>query len=128
MVRPRINRLPLLARWATSLIALWKLLRHAQTPRPIKLLAVGVLVYVVSPVDLLPDVVPGLGLVDDLVLVPLAVSAIRRLTPPALWDARWQEAERVRARLPAWWRALLVALAAALVAGLGWVAWTMGTA
>ncbi len=52
---------------------LWLALRHPQAPGWLKLGSALVVLYVLSPVDLIPDVVPVFGVVDDLVLVPLAV-------------------------------------------------------
>jgi uncharacterized membrane protein YkvA (DUF1232 family) len=49
------------ARLATNLLALWKLFRHPQTPWPAKLVAVSVLAYALSPIDLIPDFIPVLG-------------------------------------------------------------------
>ena len=65
---------------------LWLALQHPQAPGWLKLGSLGIVVYLISPIDLIPDVVPVLGVVDDLVLVPLAV--------------RW-----LYRRLPAWMRA-----------------------
>ncbi len=52
---------------------LWRALRHPQSPWWLKLGVLGMVIYVVSPIDLVPDVIPFLGIVDDLVLVPLGV-------------------------------------------------------
>lgn len=52
---------------------LWRALRHPQAPGWLKLGTVGLVIYVISPIDLIPDVIPFLGIADDLVLVPLGV-------------------------------------------------------
>lgn len=65
-------------------LALWRALRHPMAPGWLKLATAGVVIYLVSPVDLLPDFVPFLGVVDDLVLVPLAIRFILSKLPPAL--------------------------------------------
>jgi uncharacterized membrane protein YkvA (DUF1232 family) len=52
---------------------LWVALRHPDAPVWLKLGSAGLVLYLVSPVDLLPDVIPVLGMVDDLVLIPLAM-------------------------------------------------------
>ncbi|MCU0928526.1 MAG: YkvA family protein [Burkholderiaceae bacterium] len=73
------------ARLATLLLALWKLFRHPQTPWLPKVVAVLVLAYALSPIDLIPDVIPVLGQLDDLVLVPLGIALAVKLTPDELW-------------------------------------------
>lgn len=52
---------------------LWLALRHPDAPLWLKLGSAGLVLYLISPVDLLPDVIPVLGMVDDLVLIPLAM-------------------------------------------------------
>lgn len=105
----RLLRAGNVARLATYLLALWKLARHADTPRPAKLVALLVLAYALSPIDLIPDFIPVLGQLDDLVLVPLGIALAVRLVPPAQWQARLREAEASAETLPrVWWGALLV--------------------
>ena len=52
---------------------MWRALRHPNAPGWLKLGAAGVLLYVLSPVDLIPDVIPLIGVLDDIVVVPLAM-------------------------------------------------------
>jgi uncharacterized membrane protein YkvA (DUF1232 family) len=52
---------------------LWLALRHPLAPGWLKLASAGIVVYLLSPVDLIPDVIPILGWADDVVLVPLAI-------------------------------------------------------
>ncbi|MBC7956505.1 MAG: DUF1232 domain-containing protein [Cytophagales bacterium] len=97
------------ARLATYLIALWKLFKHPQTPRSAKLVAILVLAYVLSPIDLIPDFIPILGQLDDLIIVPLGIALITRLTPKPLWEALLREAEITKDKLPRlWWGVLLI--------------------
>lgn len=56
-------------------------LKHPQTPWYAKALAVLVIAYALSPIDLIPDPIPLLGYLDDLILVPLGVAAVRKLVP-----------------------------------------------
>lgn len=108
------------ARLRTMLIALWKLFKHPQTPRAPKLLAIAVLAYAVSPIDLIPDFIPVLGLLDDLILLPLGVALVVRLTPKPLWQACLREAEASKDKLPRlWWGAAGVLLLWAALIGLG---------
>jgi uncharacterized membrane protein YkvA (DUF1232 family) len=90
---------------------LWKLFKHPDTPRAAKLVAIFVLGYALSPIDLIPDFIPLLGQLDDLVLIPLGVALAIRLTPKPLWEARMREAEASREKLPKlWWGAVLIGL------------------
>jgi uncharacterized membrane protein YkvA (DUF1232 family) len=115
------------ARLATYLIALWKLFKHPQTPRAAKLVAIAVLAYAVSPIDLIPDFIPVLGQLDELILVPLGVALAIKLTPPALWEARLREAEASAEKLPRmWWGAALIVLLWAVMFGL-FVWWLLRT-
>jgi uncharacterized membrane protein YkvA (DUF1232 family) len=61
---------------------LWRALRHPLQPRWLKPAVALLLLYLVSPVDLLPDFIPLLGIVDDLVLIPLAVRFLLQRLPP----------------------------------------------
>ena len=63
--------------------------RDPRTPRLTKLLAAAVIGYALSPIDLIPDFIPVLGLVDDLLIVPAGVSlAIRSIPPDVIEDLR----------------------------------------
>lgn len=114
-------------RLATYLIALWKLARHPETPRAAKLVAWAVLAYALSPIDLIPDFIPVLGQLDDIILIPLGVALVAKLVPAPLWQARLREAEAHAERLPKlWWGALLIALFWLAVLGLlGWGLWVL---
>ena len=52
---------------------LWFALRHPAAPTWLKVGTALIVLYVLSPIDLIPDAIPLLGIVDDLVLVPLAM-------------------------------------------------------
>ena len=114
------------ARLATLLLALWKLFRHPDTPLAPKLVAIAVLAYAVSPIDLIPDFIPVLGLLDDIVLLPIGVALAVRLTPAHLWRARLAEAELGAEKLPRlWWGAVVIVLLwLVMLGGLGWWLWT----
>ena len=78
-------RLAQAGRLKVHLLALWKLFRNPATPWIVKAVAVAVVAYAVSPIDLIPDFIPVLGQLDDLLLLPLGVALAVWLTPPALW-------------------------------------------
>ena len=66
---------------------LWFALRHPLAPTWLKAGTALLVLYVVSPIDLLPDVLPVIGIVDDLVLVPLAIRWMLKRLPPGIADA-----------------------------------------
>jgi len=76
-------------RWAAraqalqrDVYALYLAARDRRTPWYAKMVAVLVTAYALSPIDLIPDAIPVLGYLDDLVLLPLGVLLARRLIPP----------------------------------------------
>jgi hypothetical protein len=78
-----------------------------------------VLVYVASPIDLIPDFIPVIGLLDDLVLVPLGMALAIRLTPATLWQHCLSEAHASTEKLPRWfWAGAAVVMTWLLVLGL----------
>lgn len=64
--------------------ALYLAARHPATPWYARLLAGLVVAYALSPIDLIPDVIPLLGYLDDIILVPAGVALALRLIPPAV--------------------------------------------
>jgi uncharacterized membrane protein YkvA (DUF1232 family) len=123
----RWTRLAGAARLSTRVFALWKLFKHPHTPLPAKIVAVLVVAYAVSPIDLIPDFIPVLGQLDDLVIVPMGMALAVRLTPKPVWDACLREAEIGAGQLPRllWGAALVIAVWLLLLAGLvvGVVMW-----
>jgi uncharacterized membrane protein YkvA (DUF1232 family) len=61
---------------------LWLALRHPAAPTWLKVGTALIVLYVVSPIDLVPDVLPVIGVVDDLILVPLAIRWLLNRLPP----------------------------------------------
>jgi uncharacterized membrane protein YkvA (DUF1232 family) len=66
---------------------LWAALRHPAAPAWLKIGAALIVLYVVSPIDLIPDFIPGIGMLDDMVLVPLAIRFLLNRLPPELAQA-----------------------------------------
>ena len=62
-------------------LALYLAARHPQTPWYARLLVAAIVAYALSPIDLIPDFVPVLGLVDDVLLLPLGIALALRLVP-----------------------------------------------
>lgn len=62
-------------------VTLWFAARHPRTPWYAKALGAAVVAYALSPIDLIPDVIPVLGYLDELILLPLLVALAVRLLP-----------------------------------------------
>ena len=87
-----------LKRWARELqaqvLTLWFSRSHPDMPLLAKVCAGAVVAYAFSPIDLIPDFIPVVGYLDDLILVPLGIYLVLRMIPAhVLADAR-QKAER----------------------------------
>ena len=99
-----------------ELLALYLAARHPQTPWYAKLLVAGFVAYAVTPVDLFPDALPILGIVDDLIFVPLAIAVAIRFVPShVLAECRSTANERMAAQSGSNW-ILFAAVWTALVA------------
>ena len=85
-----MTRLKRLKAWARALkrdvVALWLAARDPRTPLAAKLLAGVVAAYALSPIDLIPDFIPVLGYLDDLLLVPAGIWLAVRLIPAGLLE------------------------------------------
>ena len=66
---------------------LWFALRHPDAPGWLKWGTALIALYLFSPIDLIPDVLPVIGMVDDLVLVPLAIRWLLKRLPPGIAQA-----------------------------------------
>jgi uncharacterized membrane protein YkvA (DUF1232 family) len=91
-----------LQRWARRLkveiYALYLAYRDSRVPWYARAFAALVVGYAFSPIDLIPDVIPVLGYLDDLLIVPLGIAlAIRMIPPPVLAECR-QEARNAKDR------------------------------
>ena len=100
--------------------------RDPRLPWHVRLLALGVAAYALSPIDLIPDFIPVLGYLDDLILIPLGVALVVKLTPgPVLADAR-ERAAHAAQRPVSRIAAAVIVLLWLLALGLGWFAWRHG--
>jgi uncharacterized membrane protein YkvA (DUF1232 family) len=85
-------------RMKREVIALHLAARDPRVPFAAKLLAAAVAAYALSPIDLIPDFIPVLGYLDEVVLLPLGVALVLRLIPPALMEEHRRAAEVLAAR------------------------------
>ena len=83
-----LKRLPLL--WTVlrgDARQLWLALRHPDAPAWLKWSTLLIALYLFSPIDIIPDMLPVIGIADDLVLVPLAIRWLLNRLPPDLVEA-----------------------------------------
>ena len=66
--------------------AIWLVARDPRTPVAPRLLCLAIAAYALSPIDLIPDFIPVLGLVDDALLIPAGLWLVARLLPPGLME------------------------------------------
>ncbi|MBK6411970.1 YkvA family protein [Sphingopyxis sp.] len=85
-------------RLAVEAHAAWFAARDPRVPLLARFLAIAVAAYALSPIDLIPDFIPVLGWLDDLIIVPLGLWAVRRLIPAALWAELHAAAEAASER------------------------------
>jgi uncharacterized membrane protein YkvA (DUF1232 family) len=95
-------------------------MRDPRTPWFARALASVVLAYAASPIDLIPDFIPVLGLLDDLILVPLGIWLVLRLVPADVMAEHRARAAILDPRLARSGLAIMVAIWLASAALLWW--------
>ncbi|RMQ95657.1 Membrane protein [Pseudomonas savastanoi pv. glycinea] len=94
MISNTIKHLKLWARrLKANLILLWLCCRQPDMPWLPKIVALVTVAYAVSPIDLIPDFIPVLGFLDDVILLPLGIALALRLIPDDLQQRCRPEAE-----------------------------------
>ena len=103
-----------------ELYALYLAYLHERTPWYAKAVIILTLAYAISPIDLIPDFIPVIGYLDDLIIVPAGISLSLRLVPPdVMEECRKSAASSVSTRLK-WLVAALIILLWVLVI---WAVW-----
>lgn len=104
----------------SQLLVLYYVYRHPGTGILPKIIIVIALGYALSPVDLIPDFIPILGYLDDLVLIPALIMLAIKLTPQQVLDECRRQAEQNPARMKASWPAgmIIILIWILLVAGI----------
>lgn len=93
-------------RLKTEIHALYLAYRDPRVPWYARLFAAGVVAYAFSPLDLIPDFIPVLGFLDDLILVPLGIVLALRMIPTSVMaECRQRAAETLREGRPTNWLA-----------------------
>ena len=104
-------------------LTLWVAARDPRTPGTAKVLAGLVAAYAFSPIDLIPDVIPVLGLLDDLIIVPIGIWVALRLIPRPLLEEYRSRASQLAGRPVS--RAGAVAIAFVWIASAALIAWAV---
>ena len=117
-----------LRKWAKELkrhtLVVYFAARDPRTPWLVRLLALLVAAYALSPIDLIPDFIPVLGYLDDLVIVPLGVLLVLKLVPPEVTrSAREQALAAVEIPVSRASAAIVVAIWVAIVGVFGLWVW-----
>jgi uncharacterized membrane protein YkvA (DUF1232 family) len=112
----------------TDVHAVYLAARDPRMPWPAKILAIAVTAYALSPIDLIPDFVPVLGYLDDLLIVPLGIWLVVKLVPDEVM-AEYRDKARAAAQRPISKAGMIAIIivwsAAALLLGwLGYRYWT----
>ena len=111
--------------WAKHLkqqtLAVYYVAKDKRTPWLPRIIAMLVAAYAFSPIDLIPDFIPVLGLLDDLIILPLGIALALRLVPQEIWQAA-QERAAIDSQRPASLVAavLIATIWLSVIAALGW--------
>ena len=76
-----------------EIYALYYACKDSRIPWYVKFLAGCAIAYALSPIDLIPDFIPVLGLLDDLIILPLVIMLLIKLIPPEIMDDCRRQAE-----------------------------------
>jgi uncharacterized membrane protein YkvA (DUF1232 family) len=106
----------------TEAHAVWLAARDPRTPLAAKLVGLLVAAYALSPIDLIPDFIPVIGLLDDAVLIPLGIWLFEKLVPADLMTEH-----RARAAIETERPVSLVGVAiiVAIWAASAWLVWSL---
>ena len=100
--------------WAKTLkrdvLALWIAARDPRTPWYAKVVAAAVAAYALSPIDLIPDFIPVIGYLDDLIIVPLGIFFCIKMIPSDLMDEFRMRAAEIEDRPVSKFAAALIVL------------------
>ena len=99
-----------LAGFRKQALTVYFVARDPRTPWGVRLLALFIAAYALSPVDLIPDFIPLLGYLDDAVLIPLGLWLVVRLTPPEVLAAAGEKAAQVLRKPVSWFAGACIVL------------------
>ncbi len=108
--------------------AAWLAARDPRCPWHARALGLLVTAYALSPIDLIPDFIPVLGLIDDALIVPAGLWLFVKLLPPGLMDEHRAAAARAEGRPRSRWGWAIVGACWLAAAWLCWRLWRSGNA
>ena len=100
---------------------MWLAARDRRTPWSARILGLLIAAYALSPIDLVPDFIPVLGLLDDALIIPAGVWLFERLVTPELM-AEHRAAAEAATRRPVHWGGVLIVIALWIFAA--WLVWS----
>jgi uncharacterized membrane protein YkvA (DUF1232 family) len=110
------------ADWVTTPYTIYLILRDPAISRSVKLRAIIglalIFAYIISPIDIIPDFIPVSGWLDDLVVVPLGLTLVRKMTPGIDVVEKRDRAQASVRRSLLW---TMLALLVAILLGLLWL-------
>lgn len=90
---------------------LYEVGKNPGTPLLAKIIVIGALAYALSPIDIIPDFIPVLGYLDDLIILPILIFMAYKLIPKSIWDEAQQKARYHTEPLPKnWFMAIFIIL------------------
>lgn len=98
-----------------DILVLITALFNRNTPKFIKTMTIASLIYLISPIDFLPDMLPGIGLLDDAVIVPGILYTMLQILPPQVRRASEERADYLAPKMP-----FIIGIAAVAL-----IAWTV---
>lgn len=108
--------------WATTPYTIYLIIRDPSISKGVKIRAaiglIVILAYIVSPIDIIPDVIPLSGWLDDLIIIPIGLALVRIITPGIDVKEKQARAQAGIKRIIKW---TLFYLAAVTVLGLCWL-------
>lgn len=91
--RETVNMREKAKRIKANIPAVFLALKDTRTPFPAKLLAAVTIGYALSPIDLIPDFIPVLGYLDDVILLPALIALTMKLIPEEVWEECKEKSE-----------------------------------
>jgi uncharacterized membrane protein YkvA (DUF1232 family) len=108
--------------WVTTPYTIYLIIKDPAVSRSIKLRAIIGLIlifaYVISPIDIIPDFIPLAGWLDDLIIVPLGIALVRKITPGIDVVEKRNRAQSSVRRILFW---IIFSLVIAILLGLVWL-------